>query len=168
MGNCIPSFPFLVSPDRRYSSRLFVGRQCRYHRRPMSKIPTLDTAPRPGPSADDRLARLLDAPFLARIVPHLPPETLHQLVRSRGLDACSELVTLATPAQLTSVLDLDLWSRERPGRDERFDVGRFGEWVEVLVDAGPSVAARTVAALDANLVVAGLSRYVRVFDPAIF
>src|SRR6478609_885806 len=134
----------------------------------MSKITNRDTAPAAGPSADDRLARLLDAPFLARLVPHLPPEILHQLVRSRGLDACSELVTLATPAQLTSLLDLDLWSRERAGRDERFDVGRFGEWVEVLVDVGPAVAARTVAALDANLVVAGLSRYVRVFDPGIF
>jgi len=38
----------------------------------------------------------------------------------------------------------------------------------VLVDTGNSVAARTVAALDKNLVVAGLSRYVRVFDPGIF
>jgi hypothetical protein len=36
------------------------------------------------------------------------------------------------------------------------------------VDTGHSVAARTVAALDKNLVVAGLSRYVRVLDPGIF
>src|SRR5436190_11177198 len=109
-----------------------------------------------------------DMAFLARIVPHLPPETLHQLIRYRGLEACAELVTAATPAQLTSVLDLDLWRHARPGRDELFDVDRFGEWLEVLADAGDSVAARTVAALDANLVVAGLSRYVRVFDPGIF
>ena len=109
-----------------------------------------------------------DMAFLARIVPNLPPETLHQLIRYRGLEACAELVTAATPAQLTSVLDLDLWRHARPGRDELFDVDRFGEWLEVLADAGDSVAARTVAALDANLVVAGLSRYVRVFDPGIF
>jgi len=38
----------------------------------------------------------------------------------------------------------------------------------VLVDTGDSMAARTVAALDTNLVVAGLSRYIRVFDPGIF
>jgi hypothetical protein len=117
---------------------------------------------------DDRLARLLDAPFLARIVPHLPPETLHQLIRHRGLDACGELVTSATPAQLTSLLDLDLWRHSRPGRDERFDVDRFGEWLEVLVDTGDSVAARTVAALDKDVVVLGLSRYLRVFDPGTF
>jgi hypothetical protein len=134
----------------------------------MSNITNRDKAPRDGGSVEHRLARLLDTPYLARVVPHLPPETLHQLIRHRGLDACGELVTAATPAQLTSLLDLDLWRHPQPGRDERFDVDRFGEWVEVLVDTGHSVAARTVAALDKNLVVAGLSRYVRVFDPGIF
>ena len=134
----------------------------------MSKITNRDTAPRDGGSAENRLARLLDTPFLARVVPHLPPETLHQLIRHRGLEACGELVTSATPAQLTSLLDLDLWRPARPGRDGQFDVDRFGEWLEMLVDTGDSVAARTVAALDTNVVVAGLSRYVRVFDPGIF
>ncbi|MGB2713679.1 MAG: DUF6178 family protein [Vicinamibacterales bacterium] len=134
----------------------------------MSKITNRDTASRDGDSVEHRLARLLDTPFLARVVPHLPAETLHQLIRSCGLDACSELVTSATPAQLTALLDLDLWHPARPGRDEQFDVDRFGEWIEVLVDTGHSVAARTVAALERNVVVAGLSRYVRVFDPGIF
>ncbi len=134
----------------------------------MSKSTKRDTAPRNGGSVEERLARLLDTPLLARVVPHLPPETLHQLIRSRGLDACGELITSATPEQLTSLLDLDLWRHARPGRDERFDVDRFGEWLQVLVDAGDSVAARTVAALDKDLVVAGLSRYVRVLDPGIF
>jgi hypothetical protein len=134
----------------------------------MSKITNRDAVPRDGGSVEHRLARLLDTPFLAHVVPHLPPETLHQLIRSRGLDACGELVTSVTPAQLTSLLDLDLWRHARPGRDEQFDVDRFGEWLEVLVDTGGSVAARTVAALDKDLVIVGLSRYVRVFDPGIF
>jgi hypothetical protein len=38
----------------------------------------------------------------------------------------------------------------------------------VLVDTGGTVAARIVAALDEHLVIAGLSRYVRVFDPSAF
>ena len=127
-----------------------------------------ETAPPDGGSVDHRLARLLDTPFFARVVPHLAPETLHQLIRYRGLDACGELVTSATPAQLTSLLDLDLWRHAQPGRDEQFDVDRFGEWLEVLVDTGDSVAARTVAALDKHLVIVGLSRYLRVFDPGTF
>jgi hypothetical protein len=112
------------------------------------------------------LARVLDAPHLAQVVPHLAPETLHQLIRRGGLDACGELVASATPAQLTSILDLDLWRHSRPGRDEQFDADRFGEWLEMLVDTGETVAARIVASLDEQLVIAGLSRYVRVFDPA--
>jgi hypothetical protein len=84
-------------------------------------------------------------------VPHLAPETLHQLIRYRGLDACGELVASATPEQLMSVFDLDLWPSTQPGRDERFDEDRFGEWLEVLVDTGDSAAARTVAAIDENL-----------------
>ena len=119
-------------------------------------------------SVDQRLARLLDTPHLARLVPHLAPETLHQLIRYRGLDACGELVAAATPAQLKSVLDLDLWRSNQPGRDERFDEARFGEWIEFLVDSGGSAAARTVAAIDEPLVIAGLARYVRVFDHAAF
>src|SRR5262245_35769330 len=134
----------------------------------MPTTTNLETAPRAGASVDHRLARLLDAPFLARVVPHLAPETLHQLIQYRGLDACGELVISATPAQLTSLLDLDLWRRAQPGRDEQFDVVRFGEWLEVLVDTGDAVAARTVAALDEQLVIVGLSRYVRVFDPGTF
>ena len=116
----------------------------------------------------DRLARLLDSPFFARVVPHLPPETLQQLIQHRGLEACGELVTSATPAQLTTLLDLDLWRGAQPGGDQQLDVDRFGDWLEVLVDIGDSVAARTVAALDQQLVIVGLSRYLRVFDPGTF
>jgi hypothetical protein len=134
----------------------------------MSRTTNRKTAPRDGDSVDHRLARLLDSPILARIVPHLAPETLHQLVQHRGLDACAELVTSATPAQLTSLLDLDLWRHAQKGLDEQFDVDRFGEWLDVLVDTGDSVAARTVAALDKHLVILGLSRYLRVFDPGTF
>ena len=114
----------------------------------------------------NRLVRF-ETPFLAR-VPQLAPETIHDLIRDRGLEACGDLVAAATPEQLTSVLDLDLWSPTRPGLDERFDAARFGEWVEVLIEAGETVAARTIASLDANLVIAGLSRHILVFDAGTF
>lgn len=134
----------------------------------MSRTTNRDSSPREGRPVDHRLTRLLDTPLLAHVVPRLPPEALHQLVRSRGLDACVELVASATPAQLSALLDLDLWRQGEPGRDPQFDGDRFGEWLDVLVDAGPEVAARMVAALDTDLMVAGLCRYVRVFDPGIF
>jgi len=80
----------------------------------MSKTTNRETARLDGGSVEHRLARLLNTPFLARVVPHLAPETLHQLIQYRGLDACGELITSATPAQLTSLLDLDRTHRRRP------------------------------------------------------
>jgi hypothetical protein len=124
---------------------------------------------------DHRLARLWTRHSSRASFPHLAPETLHQLIQYRGLDACGELVTSATPAQLTSCSTRSVAPRAagpfdgaQGRRDEQFDVDRFGEWLEVLVDTGDSVAARTVAALDTHLVIAGLSRYLRVFDPGTF
>lgn len=119
-------------------------------------------------SVTELLARVLDAPQLERVVPQLAPETLHQIIRHRGLEACGEIVVAATPEQLTSVFDIDLWRSAEPGRDEQFDEERFGEWLDVLIDAGDAVAARTVAGLDEALVAAGLSRHVRVFDLGTF
>jgi hypothetical protein len=151
-------------------------RQGRGRRTPDASRASRPARPVARPRAGDRipgeagaflspLARVLEAPHLARLVPHLAPETLHQLIRHGGLHGCVELVAAATPGQLTSVLDLDLWRHARPGRDEQFDADRFGEWVDVLVDAGESTAARIVAAMDEHLVIAGLSAYIRVFDP---
>jgi hypothetical protein len=118
--------------------------------------------------SNDRLARFLDSPHLAQVVPRLAPEVLHQLIRHRGLEACGALVAAATPQQVASVLDLELWRAPAAGRDDRFDEQRFGSWLEALMDEGEAVAARVVAALDPSLAIVGFSRYVRVFDPAVF
>lgn len=134
----------------------------------MLKTQNGTTASGDGGSVDYRLARVLDTPHLARVVPHLPAETLQQLIRWRGLESSGEIVMSATPAQLNSLFDLDLWRSTQPGRDGEFDADRFGEWLEVLVETGESVAARIVAGLDQQVVVNGLSRYIRVLDPGIF
>lgn len=97
----------------------------------------------------------------------LAPETLHQLIRRQGLEASADLVTAATPEQLRSVADLDVW-RAMPGREATLDLESFGEWLELLAQLEPAVAARTIAAVGEDLVVAGLSQYVRVFDPGVF
>ncbi len=112
------------------------------------------------------IAQLLEAPEFVALVPRLPPETLHALVRHGGLEACGDLIAAATPAQLMSVLDLDLWRHAHVGQDDQFDAHRFGEWLELLAETGARVSARIVAGLDQDLVVAGLSRHIRVFDPA--
>ena len=98
----------------------------------------------------------------------LQPRHWHALIPASGIwTPPGDLVAAATPEQLTAVFDIDLWRRSGSGRDERFDDDRFGEWLEALVESDEVVAARTIAALDEDLVIAGLSRYVRVFDRAV-
>ena len=117
-------------------------------------------------SPERLLDRILGTPHLARVVPHLQPEVLHRLIQHCGLEDCGELLALVTPVQLTRVFDLDLWRPAAPGRDEQFDADRFGTWLEVMVDAGVSSAAATLAAMDVDLLAAGLAEHVRVFDAA--
>jgi len=112
------------------------------------------------------LDRILNTPHLAEVVPRLQPETFHRVILHCGLEDCAALVALATPDQLARVLDLDLWRADRPGLDEQFDAHRFGEWLEVLAESGATVAATTLAAMDADLVIAGLAQHISVFDYA--
>jgi hypothetical protein len=114
---------------------------------------------------DQFLARLLDTPNLPAIVRELEPETLHRLVRVRGLDACADIVALATPDQLMRVFDLDLWQAGAPGAQDQFDAARFGHWIEVLVDVDPANAADTFAALDFDFVALAVTRHLRVVVP---
>jgi hypothetical protein len=107
------------------------------------------------------LDRILDTPHLAHVVPRLPPEILHRVIQHCGLEDCGELVTLATPGQLASVLDLDLWRAAQPGRDEQFDADRFG-----VARSADGIwrrrRAQTLAKMDVDLVIAALAQHARV------
>ena len=91
---------------------------------------------------------------------------LYRVIQRCGLEDCGELVALATPAQLAHVFDLDVWRADQPGLDEQFDADRFGVWLEVLMDSGATVAAQKLAAMDLELVIAGLAQHARIFDRA--
>jgi len=118
------------------------------------------------PDPASLLARILDTPHLAQAVPRLQPEVLHRVIQHCGLEACSDLVALVTPAQLSAVFDLDLWRSSRPGREEQFDADRFHVWLEVLAESGAEVAADKLAAIDPGVVIAALARDMRVIDGA--
>jgi hypothetical protein len=112
------------------------------------------------------LERLLDTPNLPQVIRDLDPHILQRLVHVVGLEDCGEIVSLATPAQLMRVFDVDLWRSDRPGDAEGFDADRFGLWLEVLVESGASNAALKVAGLDVDFVTAAMVEHVVVIDQA--
>jgi hypothetical protein len=91
---------------------------------------------------------------------------LQRVIQRCGLEECAELVAAATPAQLSRVLDIDLWRVPATGAGEGFDADRFGVWIEVLMQAGAPVAAEKLMGLDLELAVTGLSRLAAMFDQA--
>jgi hypothetical protein len=118
------------------------------------------------PDGQGLLARILDTPHLAQVVPRLKPEVLHRLIQTCGLEDCGDLVAMATPGQLQAVFDLDLWRPPRPGFDEQLDPNRFGQWLEVLMESGAAVTAQKLIGIDLDLVVAAFAQHLRVRDVA--
>ena len=112
------------------------------------------------------LDRLLKSPDLAKVIPHLPPDVIHLVIQTCGFEDSVEFVALATPAQLSRVLDVDVWQGHTPAGDDQFDVDRFGIWLDVLMQSGATVAADKLVDLDLALVVTGFSRHVVVSDLA--
>jgi hypothetical protein len=93
------------------------------------------------------LSRILDEPALVAEVRALPPAALTKLIDHVGLEDAGEIVALATTEQIANVFDEDLWTR-----NDTFDADRFVVWLEVLLEAGPAVAARRLAELDADTI----------------
>src|SRR5262247_3202501 len=136
----------------------------------------------PGPDRADRLSdeparrdategrglldRILNTPNLEHVVPRLRPDLLHRVIQTCGLEDCGEIVALTTPEQLARIFDLDLWRAAKAGLDEQFDAGRFGVWLEVLLETGAAAAAQKFAGMDVDIVIAGLAQHTLVYDRA--
>src|SRR5262245_66696487 len=110
------------------------------------------------------LDRILNTPSLEQVVPRLRPDLLHRVIQTCGLEDCGGIVALATPEQLAHVVDLDLWRAAKAGLDEQFDADRFGVWLEVLMETGAAAAAKKLAGMDVDLVIAGLAQHALVYD----
>jgi len=89
---------------------------------------------------------------------------LGKLINQVGLSDAGELVALASTEQLAQIFDEDLWQSEGPGRDERFDSGRFLLWLEIMLEAGERFVAERLAELPQDLLTLALARHVLVLS----
>ncbi|WP_428267815.1 DUF6178 family protein [Haliangium sp.] len=116
------------------------------------------------PNAGTLLARLIDSPALVETVQALTPASFSALVRHIGVEDAGEIIALATTEQLVAAFDEDLFVNDRPGERESFDSARFVVWLEVLLEAGDTVAAQRVAELSEDFVARALSSILVVLD----
>lgn len=110
------------------------------------------------------LARLINTPDLVHVIRALPAPTFSTLIRHIGLEDAGEIIALATTNQLVAVFDEDLFINTQPGEREVFDTSRFILWLDVLLEAGESVAACRIAELSEDFVTKAFSSIILVLD----
>jgi hypothetical protein len=110
------------------------------------------------------LAKLLEAPDLARRLQALPAAALREVLVEIGIEDAGELIALASFEQLRDVFDEDLWRSAAPGADADFDAERFALWLEVLREAGDRFVADRLAEFSEDFLHFAFSRLVRVLD----
>ena len=106
--------------------------------------------------AQERMELMLHAPKPMRLVRSLPDSELYMTIREIGPQDALPLLALASPDQLTHVLDLESW------RHDRFDPKRAGAWIALLIEAGEPVVRRVLRTTDDEMLTLLFQRWVRV------
>ncbi len=115
-------------------------------------------------SSTQLLRRLSSSPALPGLVQSLQPHALRALIEAVGVGDASELMQLATPAQLCAALDVAVWSSPTRGAAEVFAADRFVDWLETWLGVSDSFAAERLCALGADYLAQAFSVLVKVRD----
>lgn len=113
------------------------------------------------PRGAKRLDELISADKPAEAVAALSVPDLFFLIEEVGLADCTELVALATPAQVRGCVDMAVWSKDR------LDHEAVKPWLTILIEAGYTTLGRAWEALDPELAALVLTRWVRVYDKSL-
>lgn len=92
--------------------------------------------------AEERARFLLEAPKPMALVRSLPDGDFYLTAREIGPQGALPLLALASASQIAHLLDLESWRRDR------FDPGRCGAWVALLVEAGDATILRFARTID--------------------
>jgi hypothetical protein len=102
-----------------------------------------------------RIDQLLAAPDPETLVQSLSPVE-YTILLKEAPEMRPQLLQLAQPEQIRTVLDLDCWDKDN------LQGTRVLEWFEALQQSGVEVFSGTLRALDAELIVAFLRQYLRI------
>ena len=116
------------------------------------------------PNTSELIRRVLDEPDLAPAIRSLPSLVLAKLIGHVGLEDAGPIIALASREQLQRVFDEDLWHNAKPGLPEVFDAGRFGLWLEVMLELGEDFTLRALESMESNFLVMAFSRLIWVLE----
>ncbi|HWO23091.1 MAG TPA: DUF6178 family protein [Kofleriaceae bacterium] len=105
-----------------------------------------------------RIDALLSADDAPGAVAALSPAEVFELVHEVGFEDATDLINLATPAQIQGCLDLDAWSKDT------LELGPMKPWLAALIEAGFEKVGEVLAGLDAELLALIMQRMVKVYD----
>ncbi|TYO98691.1 hypothetical protein EDC39_10553 [Geothermobacter ehrlichii] len=99
---------------------------------------------------------IIDAADAPAIVERLPLQEIYLLARELGPEDMTELLALATPEQVTGLIDLDCWTQDRlNGKDAL-------AWLAALAEAGDEQVLRVLTGMDFELLALMVGKWVRV------
>jgi Family of unknown function (DUF6178) len=88
---------------------------------------------------------LIEAADAQQLLQQLPAQEVYLLARELGAEDVPELVTLASPEQITTMIDLDCW------KDDQFDPKAALSWLSLLLEAGDEHIIETLAGMEIEL-----------------
>jgi hypothetical protein len=104
---------------------------------------------------------LMSGPDPERAVRALPGDELYYVIHELGLRDAGELLALARPEQVRTLLDFGLWERDQIAPE------RAAEWLEALADQPYEHIGEWVAGIDVELFALLLRQSARVYDLSI-
>ncbi len=110
------------------------------------------------------LNRILQTTALVHEIQALPAHSLLTLVNKVGLEDSGELLALATTAQLTRMIDEDLWRQQNAGGAEEFSFERLTVWLSVLEELGPGLASEKLSELDEDFLCYAFGHYLHCLE----
>lgn len=99
---------------------------------------------------------IINSPLADQLVPQLHPQDIYLTVNELGANDVIELLTLATPEQITLLLDLDCWDRDRLSPIMTL------HWLELILNMGEAKARQLIRELDAELWALFLRRHMTI------
>jgi uncharacterized protein DUF6178 len=107
-------------------------------------------------SPRDRLELIVNAPNPQRLVRSFAAEGLFHTLKGIGREDSSDLLALASGEQVSALVDLDCW------RKDRLETSTLLDWLEVIVEAGPRAIGEFLNVIDIELLVLLLKRFIAV------